>query len=107
NFPLGGNVTQNMIAGGTDAFLLKFNPNATGSDQLPYSTLIGGSDTDVAHGIDVDASGNIYVIGTTRSANFPMTPSAYAGVLYGPQDAFIVKYDLTVSPTLVYSTFLG
>jgi hypothetical protein len=27
--------------------------------------------------------------------------------LYGPQDAFIVKYDLTTSPTLVYSTFLG
>ena len=29
------------------------------------------------------------------------------GVLYGPQDAFIVKYDLTASPTLVYSTYLG
>jgi hypothetical protein len=107
NFPLGGNVTQNMITGGTDAFVLKFDPSASGGDQLPYSTYIGGSDTDVAYGIDVDAAGKIYVIGTTRSSDFPVTGQAYASVLYGPQDAFIAKYDLTVSPTLVYSSFFG
>src|SRR5205814_5629382 len=61
----------------------------------------------VAYGIDVDAAGKIYVIGTTRSANFPLTSSAYAGVLYGPQDAFIAKFDLTTVPVLVYSTYLG
>src|SRR5437868_7738663 len=107
NFPLGGNATQNAIAGGADAFMLKFDPTATGPDQLFYSTLLGGGDTDVAYGIDVDAAGKIYVIGTTRSSDFPLTPSAYANVLYGPQDAFIVKYDLTASPTLIYSTYLG
>jgi hypothetical protein len=96
-----------MIVGGTDAFVLKFDPSATGADQLPYSTYLGGTDTDVATGIAVDASGKIYVIGTTRSSNFPVTGSAYANVLYGPQDAFIAQYDLTSNPALVYSTFLG
>src|SRR5262249_2784809 len=33
--------------------------------------------------------------------------SAYAGVKYGPQDAFIAEYDLTSSPTLIYSTYFG
>jgi hypothetical protein len=107
NFPLGGSVTQNMISGESDAFWLKFDPSASGGDQLPYSTLLGGTDIDAAFGIDVDAAGKVYVIGTTRSTDFPLTGSAYARVLYGPQDAFIVKYDLTVSPTLVYSSFLG
>jgi len=107
NFPLGGNVPQNTITGGTDAFVLKFDPSASGGDQLPYSTLLGGSDTDIAYGIDVDAAGKIYVIGTTRSSDFPLTGNAYASVLYGPQDAFVVKYDLTVSPTLVYSSYIG
>ena len=107
NFPLGGSAPQNMIAGGIDAFVLKFNPAETGPAQLVYSTLLGGADTDIAYGIDVDAAGKIYVIGTTRSTDFPLTSSAYAGVQYGPQDAFIVKYDLTASPTLVYSTYLG
>jgi hypothetical protein len=87
--------------------VLKFNPNASGPDQLTYCTYLGGSGTDVAHGIDVDAAGRIYVIGTTRSTDFPLTSSAYAGVIYGPQDAFIAMFDLSNSSTLAYSTYLG
>ena len=107
NFPVSGVVTQKNVAGGTDAFMLKFDPTASGSDQLFYSTPFGGADADEARGIAVDAAGKIYVTGTTRSTDFPLTGSAYAGVLYGPQDAFVVRYDLTTSPTLVYSTYLG
>lgn len=109
DFPLAGSAFENGLTGGagTDAFVLMFNPNATGPDQLVYSTYLGGSDTDVAHGIDVDAAGRIYVIGTTRSTDFPLTSSAYAGVIYGPQDAFVAMFDLSSSSTLAYSTYLG
>ena len=107
DFPVSGEVTQKNVNGASDAFMLKFDPTATGSNQLFYCTPFGGADTDAANGIAVDAAGKIYVTGTTRSADFPLTGSAYAGVKYGPQDAFIVKFDLTTSPTLVYSTYLG
>jgi hypothetical protein len=107
DFPLRGNVSQTGNAGGNDAFIMKFDPSATGTDQLFYAAQFGGTGEDGAFGIDVDAAGKIYVIGTTRSTDFPLTGSAYASVLYGPQDAFVVKFDLTTSPTMVYSTFLG
>ncbi len=110
NFPLGGTALQNGLAGsaGQDAFVIKFNPNADNApDQMVYSTYFGGTDIDIGYGIDVDAAGGIYVIGTTRSQDFPLTGSAYASVIYGPQDAFVAKFDLTQSSTLVYSTYLG
>jgi hypothetical protein len=108
NFPLGGTAYQNGLSGsaGTDAFFLKFNPANSGLDQMVYSTYLGGSDTDVANGVAVDAAGKVYIVGTTRSQNFPLV-NAYAGVLYGPQDAFIAEFDLTASSNLVYSSYLG
>src|SRR5947209_9594434 len=48
----------------------------------------------------------IYAIGTTQSSDFPVTGSAYAAVLYGPQDAFVSKINPN-SSTLAYSTYLG
>jgi hypothetical protein len=107
NFPLAGNVPQTTNAGATDAFFLKFDPTATGADQLFYSAVFGGADIDAAFGIDVDAAGRIYIIGTTRSQDFPTTGSAYQKILYGPQDAFVAQFDLTASPTRLYSTYLG
>ena len=112
DFPLGGAAFQNGLntGSGTDAFVVKFNSNATGADQMAYSSYFGGADDDIGYGIDVDAAGAIYVVGTTRSHEdtFPLTASsAYAAQLYGSQDAFIAKFDLTQSSTLVYSSFLG
>jgi hypothetical protein len=104
-FPLGGINVQGSLQGGTDAFVVKFNP-ALGANALLYGTYLGGSDTDVAYGIAVDGTGKIYVAGTTLSTNFPVTASAYAGVMYGPQDAFLAKIDPDAG-SLVYSTYFG
>lgn len=93
-------VTHN---GGDDVFVSKLND--TGS-ALVYSTFIGASDYEEAHGIDVDASGNAFITGATRSADFPTTVGAYNETNNGYYDAFVVK--LNDSGTdLVYSTFLG
>jgi photosystem II stability/assembly factor-like uncharacterized protein len=53
-----------------DAFVSKLN--ATGA-ALVYSTFIGGSGTDVAHGIVVNAAGEAYITGDTASTDFPVT----------------------------------
>ena len=54
----------------------------------------GTDGNNVVNGIALDASGFIYVIGTTNATDFPLTDSGYAQTLYGSQDAFLSKIDL-------------
>jgi hypothetical protein len=58
--------------GGDDAFVVKLNPNLSGTASLLYSTYLGGTSTDYGNGIALDSSGNVYVTGYTFSANFPI-----------------------------------
>src|SRR4029077_1389340 len=44
---------------------------------LEYSTFIGGSSHEIAAGIQVDAAGNAYVVGSTQSPDFPTTVGAF------------------------------
>jgi hypothetical protein len=72
---------------------------------LSYATYHGGADDDQAQDIAVDASGNAYVVGCTKSADFP-TASALDAVLGGTEDAFVIKINPT-GTALVYATYLG
>nr|WP_160396064.1 SBBP repeat-containing protein [Paenibacillus sp. MMS18-CY102] len=53
-------------------FVSRLNPDGT---QLILSALLGGSDDDNIQGIALDHLGNIYVTGTTYSANYPTSRS--------------------------------
>ena len=90
------------IALGGDAFVAKLNPEGS---SLVYSTYLGGSGSDIVSGIDVDASGNAYVIGKTESSDFP-TANPLQPVLGSSRDAFVAKLNPEGS-SLVYSTYLG
>ena len=79
--------------------------NATGS-ALVYSTFLGGIDIDDALGIAVDGGGNAYVIGETRSLNFPTRAGSFDSMHNGEYDVFVTKFNATGS-ALVYSTYLG
>ena len=72
---------------------------------LTYSTYLGGNDVDAGKGIAVDAAGNAYVVGITRSTNFP-TANALQPTLGGDGDAFVAKLNSTGS-SFVYSTYIG
>ena len=104
NFPRAG-VYQLAYGGSIDAFITKIRPDGKG---LVYSTFLGGSDYDEAHGVAVDASGNAYVVGLTRSANFPTTAGAYQIAKNGAasQQAFVTKIRADATG-FVYSTYLG
>jgi hypothetical protein len=107
-FPVVGSAVQTTGAATTmDGYVVKINPALTGGDSLVYSTYLGGATgDDTPRGIDVDKNGFIYVIGTTKSSDFPLSGSAYQPALWGPQDTFLAKID-TNSSSLVYSTYLG
>ena len=57
-----------------DAFVTKLNADGSA---LVYSTYLGGGHRDEGFGIAVDASGNAYITGFTRSTDFPTTPGAF------------------------------
>ena len=74
---------------------------------LVYSTYLGGSTDDEAAQVTVDASGNILVIGTAQSNNFPLVnPLPSQSNKTGFLEAFITKFDAS-GANLVYSTYLA
>ena len=119
---VGQSCSSDFIGGGTnfkgtqnacDAYVTKLDP--TGQTVL-WTTFIAGAApvpnpaTASANGVAVDATGNIYIIGTTNFFDLPLltTPGAtdhkstYNG---GDSDAFISI--LTSAGTLVRETYLG
>ena len=106
DFPTTSSAFDNTY-GNWDGFVTKLNP--TGTD-LVYSTFIGGdSEWDECRGIEVDTSGNAYVVGSTMADDFPTTTGAYDetfGGTSGMADGFVIKLNPT-GTDLVYSTFLG
>jgi hypothetical protein len=77
---------------------------------LSYSTYLGGGGDDTGYGIAVDAAGNVYVTGESRSIDFPTMAGVFQTTLgsgpLGGGDAFVTKLDPTGS-ALLYSTYLG
>jgi hypothetical protein len=100
NFPM-VNAEQPTNAGGNDAFVTKVSPGGT---TILYSTYVGGSGSEDALGIALDASGNAYLTGSTTSPNFPLAnpfQSAFSGYT-----AFVTKVS-AAGNALLYSTYLG
>jgi hypothetical protein len=92
---------QSSLGGDADAFVVRLSPNG---GNLLYSTYLGGSAYDGGTSIAIDAAGNAYVTGSTRSSNFPIL-NALQPTTAGGSDAFVAK--LSVIGALVYSTYLG
>jgi len=108
DFPMAGNSVQTLgPAVVTEAFVAAIDPSQYGMVSLIYSTFLGGqTGANSGNAIALDQAGNMYIAGTTKSSDFPVTDSAYAGVLYGTSDAFLTELTL-YSSTILYSTYLG
>lgn len=78
---------------------------ASGGSSLSYSTYLGtGSNKPEA--VDVDSSGDAFVVGSTEASTFPVTPGAFQTSSSDPVAVFVTK----LSPdgtALAYSTFLS
>jgi len=85
--------------GNNHVFFVKLDPNG----KLLLSTRFGGSSTDTGNCIALDASGAIWITGTTQSSDFPITTGHS---LSSSQEIFLAKLDPT-SGDLTYATLLG
>jgi gliding motility-associated-like protein len=104
---------------GIDIFVSKLSADGT---QLLASTYIGGTKNDgmnypsvlsknYADGargeIMTDANNNVYVVSTTNSVDFPVTPGAFQPTSGGGgQDGVVFKMDANLS-NLIWSSYLG
>ncbi len=96
-------------AGDVDAFATKVN--AAGS-AFTFSTYLGGTNADRGQGVAMDAAGNVYVVGTTESPDFPTSRpyqpvyGGFSGSTYLRGDVFVTKL-ISSGTAFHYSTFLG
>ena len=94
----------NYNGGTEDAFIAKVSPDGT---RLVYCSYIGGSASDRAQAVAVDALGNAYVTGSTDSAESTFPASIGPDLTHnGLQDAFVAKVNPS-GTALVYCGYIG
>ena len=131
SFPTTPNAYRSTFGGLWEGFVAKIDPTLSGMAGLLYSSYIGGEDTDLGSAITLDATGKVYLTGSTQSDDFPTTAGALdracgsdgvcnpttvcnsgtPPVCYtDPKtDVFVVKMDLTQSgaASFLYGTYVG
>lgn len=101
---IGPGLPPNSNSGATEFFIAKVDPNASGANSLVYLTFLGGSGTQAGGLIAVDASGDVGILGTTTSTDFPVTDGSQK--TSGSNDLAISKIDPT-GAKLLFSTLFG
>jgi Beta-propeller repeat len=108
DFPISPNAFQTTRKGNPNAFVSQLSSDGS---VLLFSTYLGGSVSEEARAVAVDAAGNIYLTGDTCSSDFPLKDPLQADVgrpnIYRQScDVFLTKLNPS-QPGLQYSTYLG
>lgn len=104
NFPVTAGAFQTHSSADLTVFVAKVNADASA---FLYSTLLGGSSANTPGGrIVVNAAGEVSLTGWTQATDFPVTELAFQKTLAGVQNAFLTKFNPTLS-ALVFSTYFG
>ncbi len=95
-----GSLYANFGGGDTDMGITKFS--ADGSLAL-FTTYLGGNDSEIPHSLVVDAADNLIVMGTTGSADYPISIDAYDSSYGDGSSATINNIQYTSGSDIVLS----
>ena len=106
----GGGLNGANASGGRDVLIAQFLGAGSGALSISYSSVYGGTGSEEPAAIGVAPNGNVFVVGSTGSADLP-TVNPYSATFHGVSDAFVFGLDPTQTTNggsaLIYSTFLG
>ncbi|MEM6349009.1 MAG: PKD domain-containing protein, partial [Bacteroidota bacterium] len=103
-YPVTPGAFQSTSFGGErEITISKFD--STGSSLL-YATYLGGTDTEIPYKMQTDSLGRLWLVGATKSADFPVLPNAYDPSYNGDYDLFVACLSADGSQMLA-STYLG
>jgi hypothetical protein len=94
------NIGPNAFQQLSDVFVTKLDPDGN----ILFTSTFGGKAADSAAGIALDLSGNIWIVGSTTSSNFPLLNAIQTKPGLGPT-GFVVC--LSPSGAVQFSTYLG
>jgi gliding motility-associated-like protein len=121
-YPTSVGAFRTTFSGVADVGIIKYNTAVSGPASRLYATYLGGSALDAPHSMVVNPQGELVVLGTTGSGNFPVSAGCYdnthnGGPSVSPSnmnsaayangvDLFVAKFSANGS-VLTGSTFLG
>ncbi len=88
DYPVTAGAIQKRYGGAGDGTLIILKSDGTA---VNYSTYIGGSGDDLIRSLTIGPEGEIYLVGSTGSKDFPVTPGAVQSELKGQSDGFVMK----------------
>lgn len=90
DFPVTPNAVQKTYGGGhSDGALAVLSPDGS---KLLYATYLGGEAADMIRGVTLGPRGEVYLVGSTASKDFPVTAGAVQARFGGGSgDAYVVK----------------
>jgi gliding motility-associated-like protein len=98
-----GSFQMNFASGGVDMGISKYSPNGS---QLIYATYLGGAGSDLPHSMFVNSQGQLHMLGTTTSTDFPVTINAFDTSYNGGNDLVVTIFNDSGS-AIVGSTYIG
>lgn len=101
DFPITPNAFDSTLGSAlSDGFVTRLDAGG-----LPaFSSYVGGSAQDTVQDVELGAVGEVVLIGSTYSADFPITPGAALPQLKGIADAFAMRLQGTA---VLYATYVG
>ena len=104
DFPVTRGACQTARKGATDGFLVKLAPDGK---KFTFCTLLGGSAGEFFLMPTVGPGGRIYMVGSTTSKDFPVTPGALQPKFGGGRDDAVLAVLSADGSKLIYATYLG
>jgi len=99
NFPTKSAFRATKDQFNSDAFIVRLSPSGQGADDLLFASYLGGDGADQAEAVSADASGNLYIVGTTNSS----IPSGFLTEnIVGSSDAFVARLNQSAAPSSGY-----